>query len=153
MLGVVLAASLQGQPRPDEVRFHVGTATFFEAPQHVTAGGAYRKYIGGRGWAIEPEYSAMFVPAHTDNMLAVNVAKDLSRPTARRVWYTIMGAGINLQTGAGRTKTYWGAVAWGIGAKVQVGERWSVAPQVRIGIEPNLRFSVFIGWKTRSERQ
>ena len=29
--------------------------------------------------------------------------------------------------------------------KARVGERWYVAPQVRIGVEPNLRFSLFFG--------
>ena len=94
-LATLLPPVLVGQSRPDEVRFYVGTATFFEAKQHVTAGGVYRMYFGKQGWGIEPEFSAMFVSAHTDNMAALSVVKDLSRPTARRVWYMLMGAGMN----------------------------------------------------------
>jgi hypothetical protein len=145
VLATLLPPVLPGQSRPDEVRFHVGTATFFEARQHVIAGGAYRLYFGKRGWGIEPEFSAMFVPAHTDNMAALSVVKDLSRPTARRVWYMLMGGGMNYQTRTRSSRTYWGALAWGLGMKARVGRRWYVGPQVRIGAEPNFRFSLFIG--------
>ena len=145
-VAALLPPVLQGQSRPDEVRFHVGTATFFEARQHVTAGGAYRLYFGKRGWGIEPEFSAMFVPDHTDNMAALSVVKDLSRPTAKRVWYMLMGGGMNYQTGRTRSsRSHWGALAWGLGMKARLGRRWYVAPQVRIGAEPNFRFSVFLG--------
>lgn len=140
-----LVPVLMGQSRPNEVRFHVGSATFFEAEQHVTAGGAYRMYFGNRGWGIEPEFSAMFASGHTDNVTALSVVKDLSRPTARRVWYMLMGGGMNYQTKSRSSLTAWGALAWGIGMKARVGRRWYVAPQVRIGVEPNLRFSLFFG--------
>lgn len=102
-------------------------------------------YFGRRGWGIEPEFSAMFVSDHTDNITALSVVKDLSRPTAKRVWYMLMGGGMNYQTRSRSSVTAWGALAWGIGMKARVGRRWYVAPQVRIGVEPNIRFSVFFG--------
>lgn len=102
-------------------------------------------YFGKRGWGIEPEFSAMFDTDHTDNVTALSVVKDLSRPTGRRVWYMLMGAGMNYQTRTDSSWTAWGALAWGLGMKARVGGRWYVAPQVRIGIEPNIRLSVFLG--------
>lgn len=138
--------ALRAQTRPDEVRFHVGTATFFEAQQHVTLGGSYRMYFGSRGWGIEPEFSAMIEPDHTDNVLALSVVKDLSRPAAKRIWYMIMGGGINHQRG-GRAGV--AALAWGIGMKARVGRRWYIAPQTRIGFEPNIRFSLYLGRATK----
>ena len=90
--------SLKGQTRPSEIRFQGGTATFFEAPQHVTLGGAYRKYFGRTGWGIEPEFSWMTEGKHMDNILAINLVKDFSKPTARRIWYMVMGGGVIRKT-------------------------------------------------------
>ena len=149
-LACFVVPSLAAQPRPDEVRFHVGTATFFEARQHVTLGGSYRMYFGKRGWGIEPEYSAMIVPDHTDNMLALSLVKDLSRPASKRVWYMSMGGGLNHQRGSRTSGTHFpAALAWGVGVKIRAGQRWYVAPQARIGFEPNIRFSVFFGRATQ----
>ena len=128
-LATLLPPVLVGQSRPDEVRFHVGTVTFFEARQHVTAGGSYRLYFGNRGWGLEPEFSAMFVSDHTDNVAALSVAKDLSRPTGKRISYMLMGGGVNYQTRTRSSRTYWGALAWGLGMKARVGRRWYVAPR------------------------
>lgn len=143
---LAIPQALMGQSRPDELRFHLGTATFFEADQHFTAGGSYRKYFGKRGWGIEPEYSAMVIPAHVDNMLTVSLVKDLSKPTSKRVWYILMGGGVNYQVGGTWSEPYFpSALAWGVGMKSRLGKRTYIAPQVRIGWEPNIRFSVFIG--------
>lgn len=146
LAGLLMSQIAAGQSRPDELRFHVGTATFFEAAQHFTAGGSYRKYFGKRGWGIEPEYSAMVITAHTDHMLAASIVKDLSKPTSKRVWYILMGGGINHQRRRRSSSTHWpSALAWGVGMKARLGKRVYVAPQVRIGWEPNIRFSVFFG--------
>lgn len=151
ILAALAAPAMPSQPRPDELRFTAGTATFFEADQHATVGGAYRKYFGKRGWAVEPEYSAMLVPDHVDNMLILSLVKDLSRPTAKRVWYMSMGGGVNRQVsrGSGRSRTAIGALAWGLGIKARVGERWRIAPQVRVGFEPNIRFEVCVSRDVR----
>lgn len=81
-LACFVVLPLAAQPRPDGPRFHPATATFFEARQHLTLGGSYRMYFGKRGWGIEPEYSAMIVPDHTDHMLAYAAAATLSVPLA-----------------------------------------------------------------------
>ena len=147
-LAAFAVPALPAQTRPDELRFHVGTATFFEAEQHVTLGGSYRMYLGRRGWGIEPEFSAMIEPDHSDNVMALSVVKDLSRPAAKRIWYIIMGGGINHQRGDRSSRTGLAALSWGVGMKMRAGRRWYIAPQTRIGFEPNIRFSLFLGWAT-----
>lgn len=149
VLAMLAPPAIPCQPRPDELRFTVGTATFIEAEQHATLGGAYRKYLGRRGWAVEPEYSAMIVPDHVDNILTLSLVKDLSRPMAKRVWYMSMGGGINHQvrTASGWTQTAIGGLAWGLGMKGRIGRRWKLAPQVRVGFEPNIRFELCVSWE------
>ena len=61
-----------------------GTATFFDASQHITAGGSYRKYVGERGWGIEPDYAFMTDGSHQDHLLILNVVKDFTSP--HRPW-------------------------------------------------------------------
>lgn len=151
LLCLSCSGSLRGQPRPSEIRIQAGTATFFESPQHVTFGGAYRKYFGRKGWGIEPEFSWMTEGNHTDNILAINLVKDLSKPTARRIWYMVMGGGINKQST--RRDVGLSALAWGVGVKIRTGGRWFVAPQCRIGFEPNIRLSVFFGFESRRRSQ
>ena len=150
VIAAFVAPALPAQSRPDELRFQVGTATFFEARQHVTLGGSYRMYFGKRGWGVEPEYSSMIVPDHIDNMLALSIVKDLSRPASKRVWYMIMGGGFNYQRSSCTSRTYFpSALAWGVGVKIRAGQRWYIAPQTRIGFEPNIRFSEFFGRATK----
>ena len=59
LLLALSAAPLAAQPRPAEVHARIGTATFLEATQHVSAGVSYRHYFGASGWALEPKYSFM----------------------------------------------------------------------------------------------
>lgn len=116
----------------------------------MTLGGSYRMYFGKRRWGIEPEYSAMIVSDHTDNMLAASVAKDLSRPSSKRVWYIVMGGGFNHQRRSRTSSTHFpSALSWGVGVKIRAGQRWYIAPQTRIGVEPNIRFSLFFGRTTQ----
>ena len=88
---------------------------------------------------------------HTDNILAINLVKDLSKPTARRIWYMVMGGGINKQSM--RRDVGLSALAWGVGVKIRTGGRWFIAPQCRIGVEPNIRLSVFFGFESRRRSQ
>ena len=87
---------------------HVGTATFFDASQHITAGGSYRKHVGERGWGIEPEYAFMTDGSHQDHLLTLNVVKDFTRPAqtvvsgavGRRCRGTIVRAGWKIRYSA-----------------------------------------------------
>ena len=149
VLLVLMGAPVAAQPRPAEVRGHVGTATFFESARHVTAGASYRKYFGVRGWAIEPEYSFMTAGSHQDHMLILNVVKDFTSPSRRVVPYMVMGAGINFYRTPWSSRAALGGLGWGIGFKTWTGRRVFIAPEFRIGAEPNLRFSISLGFAPR----
>ena len=82
---------------------------------NFTAGASYRRYLGKRGWAIEPEYSLMAVSSHTDNMLIMNGVKDLTKPTRQYVLYTIMGGGLNYNNLRGDFRVGPGGIGWGMG--------------------------------------
>ncbi len=149
LLLALLSVPLGAQPRPVEVRGHVGTATFSEAPQHFTAGASYRKYLGIRGWGIEPEYSFMTEGSHQDHMLILNVVKDLANPSRTMVPYMVTGAGLNFYRTPRYTGKEFGGLAWGMGFKTWTGDRVFIAPEFRIGLEPNLRFSLSVGFAPR----
>ena len=150
LLLVFTSLSLEAQPRSAETRFHVGTATFFEASQHVSAGASYRYYFGQRGWAVEPEYSFMTQGSHQDHMLLMNVVKDLTRPSRKAVLYMIMGGGFNFYRSAnGQTDVGLGGLGWGMGVKIWANDRFFISPQFRIGQEPNFRLSFYAGFARR----
>ncbi len=140
---------LTAQPRSPEIRGHVGSSHFFESAQHVTAGASYRRYFGKRGWALEPEYSFMTEGNHQDNMVVLNVVKDLTKPERRAVLYTIMGGGANFYRSKAGSELGLGAIGWGMGVKVWTSERFFVSPQFRIGREPGVRYSFHCGFARR----
>ena len=65
----------------------------------------------------------------------------------------IMGAGANFY----RSRPYlikssgiaWGGMGWAMGVKAWATDRIFIAPQFRIGHEPNLRFSIYVGFGKR----
>lgn len=149
LLLALSAAPLGAQPRPAEVHARFGTATFFEAAQHVVAGASYRHYVGASGWALEPEYSFMTEGSHQDHMVIVNVVKDFRPPSQTVVPYMVMGAGLNFHRNLGPCPPSPGGLGWGVGFKRRIGRRLFVAPEFRIGMEPNVRFSVRLGFAPR----
>ena len=156
LMMVLICLSVQAQPRPPEPRLHFGTGFFLEGERHLTAGASFRHYLGNRGWALEPEYSFMTEGSHQDHMVILNVVKDLARPSDKVVPYMIFGAGANFY----RSRPYlikssgiaWGGLGWGMGAKVWLHDRFFIGPQFRIGHEPNLRFSIYVGFGKRPSR-
>lgn len=146
LLTALAAAPLGAQTRPAEIHAHFGTATFFEAAQHVTAGAAYRRYFGASGWALEPEYSFMTEGSHQDHMVILNVTRDFRPPSRESVPYMVMGAGINLHCDPRRCRPWVGGLGWGVGLKRRIGRHLFVAPEFRIGAEPNLRLSIRLGF-------
>ena len=146
LLIVLMGLQLRAQSRSAEPRVHIGSATFWEASQHISAGASYRHYFGNRGWAIEPEYSFMTEGSHQDHMLIMNVVKDLTSPSRKAVLYMIMGGGIafsNLQEE--RFRGFLGGLGWGMGVKIWTSDRFFIAPQFRIGREPRFRVSFYAG--------
>ncbi len=87
--------------------------------------------------------------SHQDNMVVLNVVKDLTKPERRAVLYTIMGGGINFYRSKGRGSEGLGAIGWGMGVKVWTSERFFVSPQFRIGREPEVRYSFYFGFVRR----
>ena len=140
---------LGAQPRPAELRFHVGRAGFLENPGHVSAGASYRHYFGRHGWALEPEYSFMTEGSHQDNMLIMNVVKDLTKPSRRATLYMIMGGGMSFYRSRMRSAKGLGGLGWGMGLKVWASDRFFISPQFRIGREPTFRFSFYLGFTPR----
>ncbi|MDE0103931.1 MAG: hypothetical protein OXN89_16280 [Bryobacterales bacterium] len=83
--------------------------------------------------------------------MVLSLVKDITRPTAKRVWYTSTGGGViyRVRRQSGRNLTAVGGLAWGLGMKARVGKRWKLAPQVRVGFAPNIRFELCVSWDTR----
>lgn len=136
---------LEAQSRPAELRFHLGRAAFLEDSGHLSVGASYRHYLGKRGWALEPEYSFMTEGYHRDDMLILNVVKDLTRPSRHWSLYMIMGAGMNFHRTKRSFRKAPGGLGWGMGLKIRVNDRFFISPQFRIGHEPNFRFSFNLG--------
>ena len=151
LLMILMGLRLEAQPRPAELRFHVGTGAFYDSSKQLSVGTSYRHYFGERGWAIEPEYSLMTERGHQDHMLVLNAVKDLTRPSRKAVLYMLMGAGIYFhrkdvpyrleRSGTGIN------LGWGMGLKVWTSDRFFIAPQFRIG-EP-FKFSINFGFARR----
>ena len=149
LLLTLSATPIKAQPRPAAIRAHVGGATFFEAARHFNAGASYRKYFGARSWALEPEYAFMTEGSHQDHMLVLNVVKDLAPLSRAAVPYVVMGAGINLYRGRRHSSVTPGGVAFGLGLMSWIGDHVFVAPELRIGFEPNVRYLVSLGFAPR----
>ena len=82
--------SLDAQSRPPQVPGSGGVGVFFEAEEHIFASGAWRKYIGTRGWGFENRGPAMRGDDHHEAAIAVNVVKDLAPPDGTAVPYLTM---------------------------------------------------------------
>jgi hypothetical protein len=63
--------------------------------------------------------------------------------------YMTGGAGLIYSKWSRRFSTSEWMVSGGFGTRVYVDDRWFVAPEVRVGWEPHLRFSVGIGYTWR----
>jgi len=85
-----------------------------------------------------------------------NVTYDLVRDTGtgrRRVTpYLAAAAGYLSQTtrvGTGRFTSGEGTVSGGLGVRIALDDRWFIAPEVRLGYEPELRALVHVGVRAR----
>ena len=84
--------------------------------------------------------------SHQDHIVILNVVKDFRPPSQESVPYMVMGGGINFHRGLGRCGPSVGGLGWGIGLKRRIGRRFFVAPEFRIGLEPNVRSSIRLGF-------
>ena len=143
-----------------EARGTIGGATFGdnEIP-HGLVGGSFWVYVSRR-FSIEPE---VFYMRHSENdqdlIVQPNVAVDLLPPTGKFVPYAIAGVGVirhrgstsgfDFTTGAPRqfdtSFTSWTASA-GLGVKIFVTDKLFVAPEARLGREPELRGTFSVGY-------
>jgi len=156
---VVLSAApalAQGQKPPPVVEAIGGYTGFADdgglIPHAVIGGGA--RLFATRRIAIGPEILYMVGPKPDhDFLLSASVTFDLRREiehgTARRVVpYLVANAGQLRHWGEdlppGRSSTGL-LISFGGGARLAIGPRIFVAPELRFGVEPHLRFCVSVG--------
>ena len=154
VLSLLFAAPAAAQDRPSPILEAAGGyAGFIDESMinHAIAGASARAYVTRR-IAIGPEVTFMRGPGvDRDWFLTGNATIDLRTDRDRRprvVPYIVASAGVFWNTNAVGTGLYTarsGAVAGGIGARINAGNRWFIAPEVRIGFEPVLRLGVAIG--------
>ncbi len=154
VLTVVVAAPAAAQDRPQPILEAAGGyAGFIDESMinHAIVGVSARVYVTRR-IAIGPEVTYMRGPGDDrDWFLTGNATIDLRVERDRRprvVPYVVASAGLFWNTdrvGTGLYTATSGAVSGGIGARISAGNRWFVAPEVRLGFEPVLRVGVTIG--------
>jgi hypothetical protein len=156
VLSSLLTASAQQSdtltPPKVEAKLVLGGASFADPSiPHSIVGGAVRVYLTRR-FSVEPEFLYMRHDRHDqDYFIQVNAAYDITDPTKRFVVYGIAGAG-NFRNrsdfggdGIDTSFTTWTASVGG-GVKIFLTKRLFVAPEVRVGREPNVRGTVSVGY-------
>jgi hypothetical protein len=149
----VPAQQYENLTRPKlEAKLVLGGASFGDPSiPHGIVGGALRVYLTRR-FSVEPELLYMRHDRHDeDYFVQVNAAYDFIDPRKRFVPYGIVGAG-NFRNrsdfgGDGIDTSFrtWTASVGG-GVKVFLTKRLFVAPEVRVGREPDARGTVSVGY-------
>jgi len=155
VLGLPRPAFAQDQPRPI-AEFVTGYAGFVDENwiDRTMIGGGGRFFISRRV-AIGPEFVYLKgANSEHDLTLTGNVTIDLLREestTPRRVIpYIAAGGGYLRQTtqvGTGPYTSSDGTLSGGIGARIAVSKSFFVAPELRMGFEPEVRIGVTIGFR------
>jgi hypothetical protein len=139
-------------PPKVEAKLVLGGSSFAEPSiPHSIVGGAVRVYVTRR-FSVEPEFLYMRHDSHDeDYFVQVNAAYDITDPRKRFVLYAIAGAG-NFRNrsdfgGDGIDTSFrtWTASVGG-GVKIFLTKRLFVAPEVRVGREPDVRGTVSVGY-------
>jgi hypothetical protein len=130
----------------------VGYAGFLDDTTitHTTWGGAARWYVLP-GLAIGPELVYFKGPGDDrDLVLTGNVTFDVLVGARPMTPFLVAGGGVFRHSdkfgGSTFTSTE-GSFTGGGGIRVAIGRQFYVAPEVRIGWEPHVRFSVAAGWR------
>ena len=146
----LLAGTAAAQsPRP-AVESSVGYAGFIDEAfiNHFVVGGAVRAHLSPR-LSIGPEVTFMRGPGgDRDWFFTGNATFDLVPPGRRVTPYVLGGGGLMVHRESfvsGPFTSSEGAFTAGGGARVNVGSGWFVAPELRMGWEPHVRYSVTIG--------
>ena len=152
-----VAAPVGAQTRPAPIVEGVaGWAGFVDENwiDRAMIGGGGRMFVTQR-LAAGPEF--VFLRGANDEYdwtLTANLTIDLVRDagqTARRfVPYAVVGGGYLRQVtriGPGRFSSGEGTVSGGAGVRLALSQRAFIAPELRIGFEPELRFGVTLGWR------
>lgn len=153
----VLAALLLGAgllPAQVEVKGILGDTVFLDdsAEHHLHVGGAVRFYVWKR-LSIEPEFQYLRGSRdHYDIVFLPNVAYDFASRTSQIVPYVIGGLGVLRSTTKFEPRSFSGKdyhVSGGGGVKLFLSGNWFLAPEVRIGASPHIRYTFAVGyaWK------
>ncbi len=149
ILAAMIAAVCSAQAGRVEVRGDVGWTGFLDesSDNHRLFGGSAKAYLTRR-IAVQPELQYLRRESrHSDVVFLGNVVFDTRSPGARVVPYFIVGPGVIRTNDRSSNKGLF--VSGGFGVRVQVTDRWYVAPDFRTGVEPHIRFSVGVGYVWR----
>jgi len=144
MAGCRLAA----QSHRVELLASTGAACFVDESwcdsRHIYAAAGARFAISSK-WALQPEYAYANGPGlDRDHSLVANISRTFA-PSVRVSPYWVAGAGSMYHRGPyghGRELTF----NTGFGFKIHISNRFFLAPEVRLGWNPFMRFGFGAGW-------
>ena len=147
------ALAQSARPAPI-VEFHAGYGGFIDESwiKRLIVGGAARVFVSPRV-AVGPEFLYMHGSGgEYDWTLTGNVSFDFWRETASRpvTPYIVGGGGLlnqRTQVGTGPYTSKDATFSGGVGARIALGRRAFIAPEFRMGFEPEVRMGVAIGWR------
>jgi hypothetical protein len=156
VLGTAAPAMAQTARPAPIVEFQTGYAGFIDESwiKRAVIGGAGRVFVSPRV-AVGPEFLYLHASGiEHDWTLTGNVSFDLMRESPTRAFtpYIVAGAGLLSQTtlvGTGPYTSKDGTFSGGAGARIALGKRFFIAPEFRMGFEPEVRVGVAIGWRAR----
>jgi hypothetical protein len=147
---VFAAVTVQAQARSIDVRGTLGYTTFIDenSVDHLFTGASVRYYLTTR-LSVEPEFVFLYRDRNDKDVgFQANLAWDFRRPGQRVIPYVIGGVG-GLKTYFPRFTTSDWMFSIGGGAKIYLNDRWFIAPEARVGLEPVVRLTVSIGYSWR----
>jgi hypothetical protein len=150
LLLIPVTASAQGIPGP-VVEVSGGFAGFVDESiiPHGTLGAALRWDLGSH-LSVGPEVAYMKTDGDQDLFLTGKAVFDFLRHHQVSPYFVVDGGLMLHRTTRVRNPPFWaqeGAVSFGGGARINVTPRVFVAPEMRLGWEPHIRISVFVGWR------
>ena len=152
-----LASAQETAPRPRprlvEVKAVVGFSTFLDNDfiEHAVIGGSVRLGLGGR-WSIEPQFLYMRAGAHDQDFYVLNNFLYDLETRGRVTPYLIAGGGIfwHRATFGRNRESVFTSRSWhlsgGAGARIRLGERWTLASEARFGIQPFFQVHAGLGY-------
>ena len=139
-----------------ELKGVVGTAGFLDSPTdyHAVIGGAARLYISPR-FALEPEFTYMRASSQRqDYVFQMGVIWQFQHGSGLQP-YLVAAAGVQHSRSRfpGALREQFSSNAFtangGVGARIQLWNRFSISPEFRLGGEPIIRATVSLGYTFR----